>query len=1164
MPEKISKHCTFFAIWITILLGLSPFAAAKELPRPGYDNSFVFSIGYYLPTAPAAEIDYIKSQFGGGMYAPLSFSSFLGVNMGWRNNPTSADNSIRSFKNTVDKLVKNARAQDVGIHIILTFGLSRDSVFYHDAWTEDIRNAQWYNDNNMASRLQLEAGSASQRKTGTFSPNELLTHHTAGYNNDSAAAWGMNKFVYTTFSRYARKLRKHLEAKVQAVAGYLTQARDANPDLLIIVSAPGEAELNANRINQNPALQYLFCDYSPFALLEFRDWIRHQGMYGPGGAYDGQGYINGGSRYQGARGLDHFNADFGTSFSTWELKYYHWSLSDPVDIDYTDAVNPDGSAIPFSAFTFDGMMPTSGAGYISGGFDPPRVMKKNGVDTFYDLWHKFREMMVFHYVKDMAKLFRQSGFPKDRYFSHQIPSDYLWGTRPGNAQIPYLNPRYYASASPLWTADVYDDIGIGVTMYDINFGSHYSRTTQYAVPAIAAMSGNWGVMEYNPEITTSNDPDGIGTVNTIYNSMLEVYNNGAHMVNFFKWEGPVSLKFKGNNREYAVKKFFDAVKDKARQPSSAMLTPPIVSGFSAAYNGRTVTLGWGQKIWPDLDYHWRDWGDFEQFVIYRGVSSGFHINSSLEIGRTRAISFEDTGFPTSGTLYYKIVAVNEKDQRGPIATARVTVSGSGGQPELAISRKSLNFGAVTVSGIPVTTPDQEIAIDNTGSGNMSWSAAVTSGGDWLQCSPGSGVNAGVLKVGIKPSTKPTGTYSGVVTISTANSDGSPKNISVTLKVHNGDKDAAPFGTFESPLDNSTVRSSIPVTGWAVDDIAVESVKIYRLSGSNMVYIGDATFVEGARPDVEAKYDSYPNNYRAGWGYMLLTNHLPNNGNGAQVLYAIAADNSGHKVLLGSKTIICDNANAIQPFGAIDTPDQGGSASGDQYINWGWVLTPQPDKILGSSSISVYVDGIEVGHPVYGNYREDIATKFSGYANSNGAVGYFYLDTTQYKNGLHTIEWRATDSSGDSDGVGSRFFNIQNTGSSRQKEIKTSAAAWVNRLDSMPFDHSSPVEIVKGYKKEKKRDRLQIKIQNNVETVFIKELQRVELQLDQAIAGFLVVGDGLRELPIGSTFDPNSGRFCWTTGPGHLGRYKLLFIVRDDMGHTRKKIVNVTIRAKFSR
>jgi hypothetical protein len=67
----------------------------------------------------------------------------------------------------------------------------------------------------------------------------------------------------------------------------------------------------------------------------------------------------------------------------------------------------------------------------------------------------------------------------------------------------------------------------------------------------------------------------------------------------------------------------------------------------------------------------------------------------------------------------------------------------------------------------------------------------------------------------------------------------------------------------------------------------------------------------------------------------------------------------------------------------------------------------------------------VGQPVYNNPRSDIQALFPGYQNTNGAVGYFIIDTTQIPDGLHTIAWSATDNAGNVNGLGSRFFLVQN-------------------------------------------------------------------------------------------------------------------------------------------
>ena len=96
------------------------------------------------------------------------------------------------------------------------------------------------------------------------------------------------------------------------------------------------------------------------------------------------------------------------------------------------------------------------------------------------------------------------------------------------------------------------------------------------------------------------------------------------------------------------------------------------------------------------------------------------------------------------------------------------------------------------------------------------------------------------------------------------------------------------------------------------------------------------------------------------------------------------------------------------------------------VNFGWALTPSPGAIAtDGSTLWVYVDSVPVGHPVYNNYRSDIATLFPGYANSNGAIGYYILDTTTLANGIHTIAWSVTDNLGRVTGVGSRYFWVLN-------------------------------------------------------------------------------------------------------------------------------------------
>ncbi|MCP4711916.1 MAG: BACON domain-containing protein, partial [Planctomycetes bacterium] len=353
------------------------------------------------------------------------------------------------------------------------------------------------------------------------------------------------------------------------------------------------------------------------------------------------------------------------------------------------------------------------------------------------------------------------------------------------------------------------------------------------------------------------------------------------------------------------------------------------------------------------------------------------------------------------------------------------LSGGGTEPEISLSRTTIDVTVVAGTTAPVTAT---FLISNSGTGTLNWS--VTGNRAWFSVSPGSGSDSGQVTVTINPSGLSVGSDTGTVTVSSPGASNSPRTVAVNLTVKSSGSDQEPFGRFETPLHGSLVRSSIPVTGWALDDISIESVKIYRDpvpgQGGDPVYIGDAVMVEGARPDIEAAYPGYPNNSRAGWGYMMLTNFLPYGGNGTFTFYAVVTDSGGHEVILGAKTVTCDNANAVKPFGAIDTPVPGGEASGSSYIVHGWALTPMPNKIpVSGSTLNVYVDGIDLGHPVYNNYRADIASLFPGYANSSGAHGYFYFDTTPFSNGVHTIQWIATDNAGNSEGIGSRYFSIRN-------------------------------------------------------------------------------------------------------------------------------------------
>ncbi len=569
---------------------------------------------------------------------------------------------------------------------------------------------------------------------------------------------------------------------------------------------------------------------------------------------------------------------------------------------------------------------------------------------------------------------------------------------------------------------------------------------------------------------------------------------------------------------------------------------------AAVIAGITVTSPNGGEEWTagtQQTISWTSTGSIANVALYYSTNNGGHwglITSST--ANDGAYTWTTPDISSNQCL----VKVADTDGNPWDAGDDVFTIIQVGSPVISLNRERLNFGYLPGAA---GSPSQSFRVSNSGGGTLDWNAAGSV--PWIELEPASGSEGAVAEVTVNPEGLSAGQYTADIEISDPGASNSPVLLPVYLNVINPGEECPPFGSFDSPEDGAVVSSSIAVTGWALDDIGVESVKIYRGEPGDLVYIGDAVFVEGARPDAEQAYPDYPMHYRAGWGYMMLTNFLPNNGNGSFKIHAIATDNEGHQVTLGTKNIVCDNANAIKPFGAIDTPDQGGTASGSSFINWGWVLTPQPNHIpTNGSTINVWVDGVNIGHPTYNLYRSDIASLFPGYANSNGAIGYFYLDTRAYENGVHTIQWTADDSAGNTDGIGSRYFTIQNTGASMAQEKFNVAPSRI------PIDYPRPVWIKRGYGRNTTPQTISPG-EKGIIFIDIKELERIEIDLGEPgdskfYTGYHMVGNCLMPLPIGSTLDSERNVFYWQPGPGFSGEFRLVFL-----GSVNRKIINIKIK-----
>jgi hypothetical protein len=538
----------------------------------------------------------------------------------------------------------------------------------------------------------------------------------------------------------------------------------------------------------------------------------------------------------------------------------------------------------------------------------------------------------------------------------------------------------------------------------------------------------------------------------------------------------------------------------------------------------------------------------------------------------------------NGTVTYSVSAMPGSLQG---RTGTITIGGQtftviqGDLPTMALDRTSLNFGAATTgAAFTATTQPQIVRLTQSHAGAVTWT--VTSNRSWLTVAPSSGSGAAVLSVGVTfHNSAPVGsTDTGSLTLTFSGAANNPGPVTVNLRTYVGET-SPPVGAFETPLDGTTgISGSIAVTGWALDDLEVTRVRILRDpvagEGGSLIFIANATFVEGARGDLIPLFPTTPRNTRGGWGYLLLTNFLPNQGNGTFTLHAYADDTEGHSTLLGSKTITVDNANATKPFGAIDTPDQGDTIVGASYLNWGWVLAPGTRRAdpPGGGTVTVYIDGLAVGSPFGWTRRSDITALFPGYGGLDTAVGRFSFNPSLLSDGVHTIAWVVTDNMGGADGVGSRFFSVSGgvsgsvtesvlgrsvLGGSVQGETEGAGTTSAGSLSSVslaeevaaaPVD-TRPIHGRRGFAEHTPLREIGVDATGRA-VIHGEELDRFEIAGRETPdinvgpttvrwSGHMRVGEHLGPLPIGSRLDETTGAFTWMPGVGFVGSYDLVFV-----------------------
>jgi hypothetical protein len=430
----------------------------------------------------AQEVVKLRTRFPEGGPVRLGFTTYLRVSME-RWDVTTEEQALANLTGTInslDRMIARARANNIPIALALATAL-RDAAdpVQVASQQQDVRSMQWYEDNSLAD------------------------------------GWW-------SYSRYAQRAIRVRDLYMRALARVLANRIALYPETIVGIGGDAEAELAWHGLATGPQ----YADYSPFAIAEFRDWLRGEGLYAPGGPYAADAYANA-ARYRGDSAPNELNQDMGTNFTSWNLRHFDWPLgvdpdNDPYVIPEVAYRNPQWNRLP------------SG---IAGGFDPPR--SDSGIPPqWLAAWRTFRVNLVGYYVKDFARVMTTTAdpatgmtIPASRWFSYLIPSDYLFGHTPTRP-----DRRFLTAASSVHSTDIRPFGGAGITAFNthVTIGdppvTHYFRTLAQVAPILGGLETRWGIFEWNPAFPPLADP-------AIYRedaSYVEKYR--PHIVAPYSWD----------------------------------------------------------------------------------------------------------------------------------------------------------------------------------------------------------------------------------------------------------------------------------------------------------------------------------------------------------------------------------------------------------------------------------------------------------------------------------------------------------------------------------------------------------------------------------------------------------------------------------------------------
>ena len=280
-------------------------------------------------------------------------------------------------------------------------------------------------------------------------------------------------------------------------------------------------------------------------------------------------------------------------------------------------------------------------------------------------------------------------------------------------------------------------------------------------------------------------------------------------------------------------------------------------------------------------------------------------------------------------------------------------------PNMSVDHTALRFGAVSTGArFTSQTSAQAVRLLQSGAGTVTWTAQ--SNQPWLTVTPAAGSGSATLTIGVQfaNGVPINGEVSGMITLVFTGGGTIPAPIDVTLTLLPQGTTGAPFGIVDTPLENANdVTGAVPFHGLGLDDIEVSTVAICRAGvtgepvpfdtrcGSTAkIFVGNAVFIDGARPDVQGAFPSFPRSTRAGWGFMVLTNMLPAQGNGT------TRSSCTSPTVMNTRFSSAPGRSpaATRPRSSRSAPSTRPARvrrfRGRPYVNFGWALTPQVKTI----------------------------------------------------------------------------------------------------------------------------------------------------------------------------------------------------------------------------